>query len=365
MSGRLMKRPSSAKRHIKYETFSQFVSASRLRRVQDLLDDGNGAGTKQSTGIDAVLCISGIDGRYNEGCYELINYLLFGFFEVRKAELEKSGFPEEVIDDLMIVIRKTRVDVYCNPINWHYFLPYTSHWTNVTFHCLQEEEYDLDTDEEAEAAEEFKVQSLIAMTSGCQRIGVPYYSFTSEPGERKFDKMLLEKWPIIQAFALEDFGGGGFFTLKFDVSDISQAIHQLHSYQDPVTMEILTTEKLPMLERQWRNMTDSVNMEIANFNGVLTQERIAEPLRSFYQHGRVGNHVQDSGKIRMPYVLFGRNSSQMTIEAVESGDTPPPGDINLADTDTVRHMVCQVMSPRSPITCTRTYFVSRLFTVDT
>ena len=42
--------------------------------------------------------------------------------------------------DLMLVIRKTRVDVYCNPINWHYFLPYLSHWTNVAFHCLQEGE---------------------------------------------------------------------------------------------------------------------------------------------------------------------------------------------------------------------------------
>lgn len=33
--------------------------------------------------------IPGIDSRYNDGTTELINYLLFGFFDVRKDELDK------------------------------------------------------------------------------------------------------------------------------------------------------------------------------------------------------------------------------------------------------------------------------------
>ena len=45
-----------------------------------------------------ALNILGIDSRYNEGCQELANYLLFGFFSSRKAELEKSGFPDEIVD---------------------------------------------------------------------------------------------------------------------------------------------------------------------------------------------------------------------------------------------------------------------------
>lgn len=36
-----------------------------------------------------VTFVLGIDSRYNEGTSELINYLLFGFYDVRKAELEK------------------------------------------------------------------------------------------------------------------------------------------------------------------------------------------------------------------------------------------------------------------------------------
>ena len=32
-----------------------------------------------------------------------------------------------------------------------------------------------------------------------------------------FDMFMLEKWAIIQAFALEGIGAGGFFTMKYKV----------------------------------------------------------------------------------------------------------------------------------------------------
>jgi hypothetical protein len=32
-----------------------------------------------------------------------------------------------------------------------------------------------------------------------------------------FDMFMIEKWPIIQAFALEGIGGGSFFTMKYKV----------------------------------------------------------------------------------------------------------------------------------------------------
>lgn len=35
---------------------------------------------------------------------------------------------------------------------------------------------------------------------------------------QRFDMFMVEKWPLIQAFALEGIGGGSFFTLKYKVS---------------------------------------------------------------------------------------------------------------------------------------------------
>lgn len=57
---------------------------------------------------------------------------------------------------------------------------------------------------DSDTAEDFKVTSLINMTQGCKVIGLPF----SQSGHSvPFDKMIIEKWPIIQASAVEDFGG--------------------------------------------------------------------------------------------------------------------------------------------------------------
>ena len=45
-----------------------------------------------------------------------------------------------VLKDLIILVRKDEVDIYCNPINYHYLLPYVSHWRNVRFHCMTDTE---------------------------------------------------------------------------------------------------------------------------------------------------------------------------------------------------------------------------------
>lgn len=41
---------------------------------------------------------------------------------------------------------------------------------------------------------------------------------------QKFDMFMLEKWPIIQAFALEGIGAGGFFTMKYKVAHCCRAM---------------------------------------------------------------------------------------------------------------------------------------------
>lgn len=52
---------------------------------------------------------------------------------------------------------------------------------------------------------------------------------------QKFDMFMLEKWPIIQAFALEGIGAGGFFTMKYKVG------HCCRDYLDrhPLAVAIL------------------------------------------------------------------------------------------------------------------------------
>uniref|UniRef100_A0A670ISB0 DAAF9 N-terminal domain-containing protein n=1 Tax=Podarcis muralis TaxID=64176 RepID=A0A670ISB0_PODMU len=204
------------------------VSCSRLRQIQNILTQSS------KSQPDGILCILGIDSRYNEGCRELANYLLFGLYNQSNNEFERSGFPEEVLDDVILLIKPDSVHLYCNPVNYNYLLPYVAFWRNLHFHCLTENEY-----EDEEAAEEFKISSFVDMVRDCSRIGIP---FSSQGHLQIFDMFIVEKWPIVQAFALEGIGGDGFFTMKYELMDVSVDLWKTYSKIDPVSLESLLYE---------------------------------------------------------------------------------------------------------------------------
>ena len=44
------------------------------------------------------------------------------------------------VSDMIFLIRRDRVDVYCNPINYLFLLPYIAHWRNLRLHCMTEKD---------------------------------------------------------------------------------------------------------------------------------------------------------------------------------------------------------------------------------
>uniref|UniRef100_A0A7N4PAT3 Dynein axonemal assembly factor 9 n=1 Tax=Sarcophilus harrisii TaxID=9305 RepID=A0A7N4PAT3_SARHA len=207
---------------------SPFVSCSRLRQIQSILTQSS------KSQPDGILCILGIDSRYNEGCKELANYLLFGLYNQSISDTERSGFSEEALDDVIILIKSDSVHLYCNPVNYRYLLSYVAHWKNLHIYCMTENEY-----ENEEAAEEFKIASFVDMVRDCSRIGIPY---SSQGHLQIFDMFVVEKWPIVQAFALEGIGGDGFFTMKYQLQDVSMDLWKAYSRMDPVSLENLLSQ---------------------------------------------------------------------------------------------------------------------------
>ncbi|XP_015271849.1 PREDICTED: uncharacterized protein C20orf194 homolog [Gekko japonicus] len=291
----------------------------------------------------------GIDSRYNEGCRELANYLLFGFYNQNNNEFEKSGFPEEVLDDVILLIKPDSVHLYCNPVNYSYLLPYVAVWRNLHFHCLTENEY-----EDEEAAEEFKISSFVDMVRDCSRIGIP---FSSQGHLQIFDMFLVEKWPIVQAFALEGIGGGGFFTMKYELMDVSVDLWKTYSKMDPVSLESLLYEDLMTLEHQWTNFFANFDTEVP-FILELSESQAGEPFRSYFSHGMLSSHITDNSPSRQPFVLFGTHSSKENLNA---GNFSFPSEGHLVRNtglggSTAKHMVVQCVSPKGPLACSRTYF---------
>uniref|UniRef100_F7FIP2 Dynein axonemal assembly factor 9 n=1 Tax=Callithrix jacchus TaxID=9483 RepID=F7FIP2_CALJA len=296
--------------------FCSCCSCGRLRQVQSILTQSS------KSRPDGILCILGIDSRYNEGCRELANYLLFGLYNQNTSDFEKTGFSEEVLDDVIILIKSDSVHLYCNPVNFRYLLPYVAHWRNLHFHCMTENEY-----EDEEAAEEFKIASFVDMVRDCSRIGIPY---SSQGHLQIFDMFVVEKWPIVQAFALEGIGGDGFFTMKYELQDVSLNLWNVYNKMDPMSLESLLSEV--------RSQTLSY--------------------LSYFSHGMISSHITENSPNRQPFVLFGNHS---TRENLNAGNFNFPSEGHLVRStgpggSFAKHMVAQCVSPKGPLACSRTYF---------
>ncbi|XP_012866095.1 PREDICTED: uncharacterized protein C20orf194 homolog [Dipodomys ordii] len=322
---------------------SSFVSGSRLRQVQSILTQSS------KSQPDGILCILGIDSRYNEGCRELANYLLFGLYNQNTSDFEKTGFSEEVLDDVIILIKSDSVHLYCNPVNYRYLLPYVAHWRNLHFHCMTENEY-----EDEEAAEEFKISSFVDMVRDCSKIGIPY---SSQGHLQIFDMFVVEKWPIVQAFALEGIGGDGFFTMKYELQDVSLNLWNVYSKMDPMSLENLLSEDLVAFEHQWTSFFANFDTEIP-FLLELSESQAGEPFRSYFSHGMISSHITENSPSRQPFVLFGNHS---TRENLNAGNFNFPSEGHLVRStgpggSFAKHMVAQCVSPKGPLACSRTYF---------
>ncbi|CAN2388356.1 Chromosome 20 open reading frame 194 [Pristimantis euphronides] len=208
--------------------------------------------------------------------------------------------------------------------------------------------------EDEEAAEEFKIASFVNMVRDCSRIGIPY---SSQGHLQTFDMFIVEKWPIVQAFALEGIGGGGFFTMKYELMDVSESLWKVYSVMDPASLEVLLMEDLITFQHQWSGFLSNFETEIP-FLLELSESQAGEPFRSYYSHGMLSSHISDNSPCRQPFVLFGSHS---TKENLKPGSFIFPSEGHLVRNtgpggSTARHMVAQCVSPKGPLACSRTYF---------
>nr|DBA29480.1 TPA: hypothetical protein GDO54_009704 [Pyxicephalus adspersus] len=208
--------------------------------------------------------------------------------------------------------------------------------------------------EDEEAAEEFKIASFVDMVRNCSRIGIPY---SAQGHLQMFDMFIVEKWPIVQAFALEGIGGGSFFTMKHELMDVSESLWKIYSVMDPLSLEALLTEDLITFQHQWSSFLSNFETEIP-FLLELSESQAGEPFRSYFSHGMLSSHIADNSPYRQPFVLFGSHS---TRDNLKPGSFIFPSEGHLVRNtgpggSTAKHMVAQCVSPKGPLACSRTYF---------
>ena len=325
-------------------SLSHSNSLTRIRSFQRLLG---------SIQIDALLCIPGPDSNYNEGSRRLFNYLLY---EVSGDELEQLelGATEEEEEDTFLLITPTQLCVYCHPNFYNSLTSQLGRWhSSLSVWC----DLSYSDREDTDHFEVFKIKSFIEMTGGIKHIGVPYgsgSSATAGAGEKGFSKMSVEQWPLIQAYALEEMGGCGFFTMTHLISDVSRDVEKVYSEVDPLSARYLHKGQR-LFSKQWEHLIESISRREPRELGEISEMELVTGMKAYIQHAKRLEPTPGRSKGYV-YALIGQNSQKLKYK-------PCPVASNSATIDSeegaVRHGVAELSDPLLPLACARTLFFSQ------
>ena len=122
--------------------------------------------------------------------------------------------------------------------------------------------------------EEYKIRSFLSTLKGRTALGFPA------------DAETIERWPLVQAHALEEMGMGGFLTQKHQVACVADTVRDALSYVDAHSFDCLAKLNVDMLAFHWRSVALQLDKPKTPWRRLdLTQADVGEPLESYFEFG--------------------------------------------------------------------------------
>uniref|UniRef100_A0A1I8IKV7 Protein kinase domain-containing protein n=1 Tax=Macrostomum lignano TaxID=282301 RepID=A0A1I8IKV7_9PLAT len=332
----------------RYKNFSVQICQDRLATIQSLVRND-----------ETLLVVCGIDSHFSQGSQQLFDYLLFNVNQKRAAEIERTKLEDEHFDDVVLSIRRNRVQVYLNPANYWFYLPYVACWPNLDIHCAPDALFD-----DQDAMEELKMKFLIQAVDGCNSVCVAYYGKDHLAESAGFSPMLVEKWPLIQAYAVDGFGVGTFFTLKHQLRDVSKDVFGLIQSVDAVAVEDLTDKPLKPFKNQFDSVFQTIDFLAGRSEPQLVLEekslnQLIEPFRSYARHEMTGKSELSAGAGQHPslrsYLAF--DTRRSAIDLLAKTASTEPAAINRPFAPLAANFIVQSEDRIHSLVCARTGFL--------
>lgn len=152
----------------------------RFRKLQTLIAQSN---------LDALVIIYGFDSRDNTEYSKLLAWLFEG---VSGNQIEESETLDDTYRDFMMLIKKEGAYVYLEPRLFTLIQKYLLAIPNVEIYCP--------TDKEIENQEELELTKIAQFYKMTQAVG-PVGVMLGKKDNKKIAN--IEKWPMLQAYALE------------------------------------------------------------------------------------------------------------------------------------------------------------------
>ena len=279
---------------------------------------------------------------YCSGSQAILKYLFLGKSGQELLGDQVIEESADALEDCIVVLTYSDVSIYYNAEAQNLVIPIISSWKNVT-------EYQLPSSvaSDTELAEMFKIDAFVAMTKGKEKTSVPIGST---------DPMACEKWPMIQAYGLDEKQQRGFFTMNHTVLDCLQDAQRIMTHIDEYAARRIVYESEPLLRRHWLDFIKVADhMENEYERTVKAEVDFVEDLLSFYDFGVVRHHSRGLAvrPQRGTRLLLGTHSNQ-TNEKSGHGSAEKCGVGSYPAT----HFILEAEDPATGLRAGRTYFLA-------
>jgi len=314
---------------------------------------------RANAGAEAVLLVLGPDSHFDRGGEVVFNWLLNGVGgrDLLAAPLESR------YEECAVCIRATGSKVFCTRKLQEEMVTKTAMWESCEV-IVPTAEQEADQDE----YDSFKTWAFIDMVAGLKSFGV---AIRSSEGMSRDLKMVVEKWPLVQAHAFDEFGLG-FLTMRTSVINLEAMLQcELYPRWDLLSM-IRARSSVPKLAKAWGEamlLRDRQPRKTGE-DHLASAVAAAAPLVDFFEYGRLSLSDEDVFELRgcavppnvsssllldpAPRVLVGPGQSpEIAIGvAFDSLGEVPGSDV---DGSQALHMVWEAVEPLTGIAAARTY----------
>lgn len=325
--------------------------AKRLQRLQALCSSGSN--DPNAAEVDGILIIGGVDSFHCMTSQAVLKYLFLGSSgqELLGAQVISQAFDR--LEDVILLVTRQRIEIFYSSESDAAvrILPVLSQMRHVTEHVVHDG-FDIDDQETR------KIAAFKQMVLGVKRIGIPFG--VDGRGQDLEDRMIPEKWPLIQAFGLENDAANskGFFTMNHSVVNVSSALRQVMAELDDFSAKRIMQEVEPLMMHHFHQfLTKLDTAESAAARDSRAETEIGEDLLSFYEFGTMQFEPRglQTAPTRGSRVLFGKRTSLLSTKSSSSALLANSGGVS---TFPATHMLVQTEDPFTGVRFARTYFLS-------
>lgn len=216
---------------------------------------------------------------------------------------------------------------------------------NATFYVPTQEEI-----ENPDELENTKVREFYRFVKDYSIFGVPVVK-----GKADARLKVVERWPMIQAYAIDGIGNG-FFTMKNRVMDIYQSLFELYMKNEYTTKSMMMLNLSKRLMNNIQSSMDRISHTMhKNKANDLTEEILSEVMSETFEFNEMNRFEPINTVLTTPRILFGINTN--------GGPETRPSSKNMVETfwqkdQSALHFTIENVEALSMIRCARTYFLT-------